>query len=139
MKGIRYLQQLPACISPYIRMRNAAFHPGGLNGNLVVRNFRFEPDGTLAAPDWRRDREGNTEYGPISIVDDMRIGVGNLMVLAEDILVMWAIDHPALPGATVMTAIPEGGRNPACPIKYRMDLDPRLLGGLAGAQQKASR
>jgi hypothetical protein len=74
----------------------------------VIRNFRFEPDGALAAPDWRRDKEGKTEYGPVSIVGDMRVGVENLLVLAEDIIIMWAIDHAAFPGPMAVSVIPEG-------------------------------
>jgi hypothetical protein len=129
---IRYLQQLPACIEPFVRMRNAVEHPGGHNGDLVIRNFRFERDGTLAAPDWRRDKDSQTEYGPISITEEMRIGVDNLLILAEDILVMWAVDHSALPGAIEMSVVAEGERNPACPIKYKMGLRREILGGLAG-------
>jgi hypothetical protein len=56
---IRYLQQLPACIDPYIRMRNAVEHPKGFSGDLVIRNFRFEPDGSLVPPDWRRDNRSS--------------------------------------------------------------------------------
>jgi hypothetical protein len=85
----------------------------------VIRNFHFEPDGSLAAPDWRHDKVGKTEYGPASIVEDMRIGVENLLTLAEDILVMWAVDHPAFPSAMAMRVIPENERNPACPIKIQ--------------------
>jgi len=112
-------------------MRNAVEHPGGHSGDLVIRNFRFEPDGALAGPDWRRDKEGKTEYGPVSIVDDMRVGVENLLILAEDILVIWAIDHAAFPGAMAVSVIPEGKRNPGCPIKYRMNLPLGSLPGLA--------
>jgi hypothetical protein len=61
----------------------------------------------------------------------MHIGVENLLILAEDILIMWAVDHPALPGATEIRAVPEDQRIPTCPIKYRMDLRPGLLGPLA--------
>jgi hypothetical protein len=45
---------------------------------------------------------------------------------------MWAIDHAAFPGATAVSVIPEGKRNPGCPIKYRMNLSPELLGSLSG-------
>ncbi|UGY07432.1 hypothetical protein [Bradyrhizobium quebecense] len=81
-------------------------------------------------PDWRRDKGGNTEYGPLSIVEDMRIGVQNFLVLAEDILIMWAVDHPSLPGAMGVRVISEAERNAACPIKYKMDLRPELLAQL---------
>ena len=129
---IRYLQQLPRCVETFVKMRNAVEHPGGHSGDLVIRNFRFEPDGELSAPDWRRDKGGQTEYGPVSIFDDMRVGVENLLILAEDILIMWAIDHAAFPGAMAVSVIPEGKRNPGCPIKYRMDLSPGFLGALPG-------
>jgi hypothetical protein len=124
---IRYLKQLSACIEPFVKMRNAVEHPGGYNGDLVIRNFRFEPDGSLAAPDWRRDKDGKTEYEPLSIVEDMRIGVHNLLILAEDVLVTWAVDHATLPGAMGIRVPPEAERNPACPIKYKMDLRQELL------------
>jgi hypothetical protein len=129
---IRYLHQLPRCVETFVKMRNAVEHPGGHSGDLVIRNFRFEADGALSAPDWRRDKDGRTEYGPVSIVDDMRVGVENLMILAEDILVMWAIDHAAFPGAMAVSVVPEGKRDPGCPIKYRMNLSPELLGSLPG-------
>jgi hypothetical protein len=129
---IRYLQQLPRCVETFVKMRNAADHRDGYSGNLVIRNFRFEPDGKLSAPDWRRDKDGQTEYGPVSIVNDMRVGIKNLLILAEDILIMWAIDHAAFPGAMVVSVIPEGKRNPGCPIKYRMNLSAESLGSLPG-------
>ena len=97
-----------------------------------TRNFRFEPDGKLSAPDWRRDKDGQTEYGPISIVEDMRVGVHNLLTLAEDILVMWAVDHAAVPGMMGISVIPEGKRNAACPVKYKMGLREDVVGQLAG-------
>jgi hypothetical protein len=102
---IRYLQQLPRCVETFVKMRNAVEHPGGHSGDLVIRNFRFEPDGALSAPDWRRDKDDRTEYGPVSIVDDMRVGVENLLILAEDILVIWAIDHAAFPGAMAVPVV----------------------------------
>jgi hypothetical protein len=129
---IRYLQQLPRCIETFVKMRNAVEHPGGYNGDLVIRNFRLEADGTLVAPDWRRDKDGQTEYGPVSIVEDMRVGVHNLLTLAEDVLVMWAVDHAAMPGMMGISVIPEGNRNPACPIKYKMGLREEVVGQLAG-------
>ncbi|MBV9984928.1 hypothetical protein [Bradyrhizobium sp.] len=100
----------------------------------MIRNFRFEPDGKLSAPDWRRDRAGQTEYGPLLIVEDMRVGVHNLLTLAEDVLVMWAVDHPAVPGMMGISVIPEGKRNPACPIKYKMGLRQEVVGQLAGLE-----
>ncbi|MCP1913359.1 hypothetical protein J2R96_005839 [Bradyrhizobium elkanii] len=125
---IRYLKQLPACTAPFVWMRNAVEHPGKHSGTLVIQNFHFNPDGTLAAPDWRRDKNGTTEYGPISIVEDMRIGVENFLILAEDVLVMWAVDHAAIPGLMEVSVIPEKARNPACPIKYKMAVRPGVLG-----------
>ncbi len=129
---IRYLQQLPRCIEPFVKMRNAVEHPGGFSGDLVIRNFRFEPDGKLSAPDWRREKDGQTEYGPVSIVEDMRVGVHNLLTLAEDILVMWAVDHAAVPGLMGISVIPEANRNPACPIKYKMGMRDEVVGQLGG-------
>jgi hypothetical protein len=135
---IRYLEQLPVCTEPFVRLRNAVEHPGGHNGDFVIRNFRFEPNGTLAVPDWRRDKGGTTEYGPIPIVDDMRIGVHNLLTLAEDILVMWAVDHAVAPDLMEMNVIPEANRNPGCPVKYKMGIKNEVLAGLSPAAAQRS-
>lgn len=132
---IRYLKQLPACTEPFVRMRNAVEHPGGHSGDLVIRNFRFEPNGALAIPDWRRDRGGTTEYGPIPIAEDMQIGVHNLLTLAEDVLVMWAVDHAATPGLMDVSVIPEAKRNPACPVKYKMGVREEVLRGLTSVSK----
>ncbi|MET3973018.1 hypothetical protein [Bradyrhizobium sp. S3.9.1] len=135
---IRYLKQLPACIAPFVWMRNAVEHPGKHSGTLIIQNFHFEPDGTLATPDWRRDKDGQTEYGRVSIVEDMRVGVHNLLTLAEDVLVMWAVDHAAIPGLMEMSVIPEAKRNPACPMKYKMGLRQGALDGLANQGSRPS-
>ena len=61
----------------------------------------------------------------------------DLLTLAEDTLVMWAVDHPAIPGLMEVSVIPEAKRNPVCPVKYKMGIREELFGGLPGATQRS--
>jgi hypothetical protein len=64
----------------------------------------------------------------------MRVAVGNLLTLAEDVLVMWAIDHLDPPGIMEIAAIPEAKRDPNCAIKYKVVPSAALIGKIASAQ-----
>jgi hypothetical protein len=64
----------------------------------------------------------------------MRVAVSNLLILAEDVVVMWAIDHFNPPGAIEIAAIPEAKRDPACAIKYKTVLSDALLQKIVAAQ-----
>jgi hypothetical protein len=115
-----FLRQLPKCIEPFIDMRNAVEHPRGHSGELILGNLSFAENGTFVAPFWSREKNGKTEYGPVGTVADMKVGIHNLLILGEDILIMWALTHLSMPGVMEVTVVPELRRSPICPIKYRI-------------------
>jgi hypothetical protein len=130
----KYFAQLRTCIMPFVEMRNAVEHPGGWSGTLTTNNIEWAGGHELTAPTWWREKAGATAYGPEPIIDDMRIAIHNLLILAEDVLVMWAVDHLEAPGFTVIAAIPEAKRDPNCAIKYKVVPGPALLEAIASAQ-----
>lgn len=127
-----FFGQLPRCIAPYVHMRNAVDHPDGNSGRLTVANFTLN-DGTLTEPNWCRVKEGKIEYGPLPIARDMQVCVQNLLILAEDILVMWALNNLAAPGAQTMNVIAETRRDPKAPLKYKVGPSAAFLSQIARA------
>jgi hypothetical protein len=112
-------------------MRNASEHPTGHSGQLKISNFTLRADGTITDPFWSREKDGKTEYGPLAIVGDMHVGVQNLLILAEDVLIMWAKTHLSMPHAMAVTVVPESKRAQLCPIKYRIGPSGALLDEIA--------
>jgi hypothetical protein len=127
----RFFRQMPTCIAPYVYMRNAVDHPKRFSGELKVENLKFDAVGKLADPVWSRVKDGDTEYGPLTIVRDMHVGVQNILILAEDVLIMWALDHLSTSGLTEITSVPESRRDPNCPTKYRIIPSAAVLSDIA--------
>lgn len=123
----RYFAQLPKCVAPFTEMRNAVEHPTGWSGALVTENIALKDGRQLVPPTWRREKDGAVSYGPFSLVDDMKVAIENMLILAEDIVVMWAIDNLDPPGAMEITVVPEAECDPQCPIKYKANLSAALL------------
>jgi hypothetical protein len=115
--NVTFIRQYPACIEPFALMRDAVEHPK--SAQLVLKNFTRDGR-ALREPVWSLEKNGKVEYGPLPIIDDMDVAVRNLVVLAEDMLVMWAQVNLVAPEASEVRAIPETRRNPASPVKYRI-------------------
>jgi hypothetical protein len=129
-----FFRQMPTCIEPFIDMRNAVEHPKGRSGELKITNIAFDSGGKLAAPVWSREKDDRIEYGPLVILDDLRVGIHNLLILGEDVLIVWAMTHLAMPGVTAVTVVPESKRDPGCPIRYRIAPSAALLHEIAKAE-----
>lgn len=134
-----FFGQMSTCIEPFIDMRNAVEHPKGHSGELKITNFARDADGRLADPVWSRQKDDKTEYGPLPIVGDMRVAVQNLLILGEDLLIMWAMTHLTMPDAMAVTVVPESQRAPQCPIKYRIGPSAALVAKIATAERGAAR
>jgi hypothetical protein len=134
----KYFAQLPACVMPFVDMRNAVEHPGGHSGTLIVENIALRNGRELVPPVWRRENDSAIAYGPLPIIDDMRIAINNLLILAEDVVVMWAIDHLDPPNTMEIVAIPEAKRDPRCAIKYKATPSAALLQKIVAAQAAKS-
>jgi hypothetical protein len=68
-------------------------------------------------------------YAPVPILADLAIGVHNLFVSGEDVLVM-GDGNLMLPGISALGVVPEESREPGCPIKYK------LVEGSIGAPER---
>jgi hypothetical protein len=99
----RFIRQLPACIAPYVAMRNAVEHPKGHSGELKIENIALGADGKLVDAQWRREKDGKIVYGPLDVIQELSVGVNNLLVLAEDILVMVVQTHLAMARLTAVS------------------------------------
>jgi len=130
----KYFAQLPACVMPLVEMRNAVEHPGDRSGTLITENIVLKNGRELVPPLWRRAKDSTIAYGPLPIIDDMRVAVSNLLILAEDVVVMWAIDHLDPPNAMEIFAVPEAKRDPHCAIKYKTKPSAALLQQIIAAQ-----
>jgi hypothetical protein len=63
----------------------------------------------------------------VCILDDTRIAINNLLILAEDIVVCEQFDHLQPPGFIHIGAVPDHKRDPNCPIKYKVFPSDALL------------
>jgi hypothetical protein len=129
----RFLAQMKNCHEPFVWMRNAVTHPGELSGTLTIQDFSLDAKGNLVEPMWWREKDGVRDYGPELIRSDLDVGVYNLFVLGEDTLAMWAMDNLKPPGTMTLGIIPEGARDPRCPLKYKHSRRPCEPSGRASA------
>jgi hypothetical protein len=107
-------------IRPLVRMRNAVEHPGEKSGTLHVENFSSEVTGStvmVLEPVWYLN---NDKKSPI--VRDMAVFADNLLTLCEQTLILclekFKKDFPI-----VVVEIAESGRDPNCPVRYKMTVD----------------
>jgi hypothetical protein len=131
----KYFSQLPRCVATFVEMRNAVEHPGQRSGTLITDNIKWKGGTELKPPTWHREKDGSVVYRPVSIIDDMHVAVGNLLTLADDVVVMWALDNLDPPGFTEIAAIPEAKRDPNCAIKYKVVPSAELLKKIAPARR----
>lgn len=110
-----FISQYNACIEPFVLMRNAVEHPN--SSKLIIKNFTR--DGSkLNEPTWAIEKNGKVIYGPFSIIEDMAVAIGNLLIWAEDMLIMWALENLVAPQLVEIRFFPEEQRDSRCPIKY---------------------
>jgi hypothetical protein len=75
-----------------VNYRNAVEHPGTLN----IRNFRLDPNGKFSEPGWRIEKDG--KFGVESPIGADLFGIiENLLMLAEEMIVMWAKENLRFP------------------------------------------
>jgi hypothetical protein len=72
--------------------RNAVEHPKGHSGTLKIRNFRLDPNGKFSEPGWWIEKDGTA--GAESAIGTDFVGiVENLLMLGEEMIVMWANEN----------------------------------------------
>lgn len=111
-------------ISGIVRMRNAVEHPGGYSGTLHIENFTSTEQGKtihILEPVWYLNDDVKT-----SIVQGMEFTVTNLLIFCEETLVL-CLEHFKNDSRIIIAEIPEAERNPACPVRYMMTIDPSKI------------
>ncbi len=115
-------------IGEVIRKRNALEHPGGKSGTLVVNNFELLPEGVFE-PSW--ERTGENAAPKADLYRDVEVILQNFLTLAEHLL-LTAIDEKTTFSGIYFVAIPEDDRNPNCPVRIRVAMDPEKLAPITG-------
>ena len=111
-------------IRSLVKMRNAVEHPAGRSGTLHVQNFTAEVVGSsivVLEPVWYLD---NNEKSPV--VRDMGVFTDNLLTLCEQTLIL-CLEKFKKGFPIVVVEVAEGDRDPSCPVRYRMTLDPSRI------------
>ena len=85
-----------------------------------ISNFSRGADNKLDEPLWHRVKDGKPVEGPSSIRSDMEVSVNNLLMIGEDVFVIWAMDNLVVPDAMRIGHIPEAQRDPKYAIKYKV-------------------
>jgi hypothetical protein len=97
--------------------RNAVEHPEGHSGTLKIRNFRLDPNGKFSVPAWWIERDGTA--GVESPIGADLVGiVENLLMLGEEMIVMWANNNLRFPQSSCVAWVPEERRDRYRPIQY---------------------
>ena len=96
-------------------------HPGGFSGTLRIENITSMPDGRFMAPRWYRDQ--NEKFG---LFQDLQTVLDNMLTFGEDMLVS-CINHCTPFKLIQFAEIPEPERQPDCPLRIRVVIDPGRL------------
>lgn len=121
-----------AWVTELVKMRNAVEHPGGQSGTLTISNCRIDPaSGRWIRPTWQRTGRPET-----CILGDMDVATDDLLTLAEEILVSVVMRQRTFQQFTVYQ-VPEAKRDPACPVRFVMDLEPAFAAQLTNETPKA--
>jgi hypothetical protein len=84
---------------------------------LIIRNLRLDPNGKFSEPGWWIEKDGNK--GPESPIGaDLFYILESLLILAEEIVVLWGADNLRFPQAQRIAFLPEERRDRDNPIQY---------------------
>jgi hypothetical protein len=126
-------KQLLPTVERVVNYRNAVEHPEGYSGTLQIRNFRLDPNGKFSEPGWWTEKDG--EKGPESSIRADLCGITeNLLILAEEMFVLWAMDNLQFPQFSRIALVPEEKRDPNNPILYVVTASAELEKKIANLQ-----
>lgn len=110
---VKALMEDSAWIKELVRKRNAAEHPGGHSGVLVIKNFQLSGEGKFIPPIWFREGEQ-----PTQVLKDLEAYCHNLFTLAEELLVIGCIDKNLNNELVTISEIPESHRREENPQRF---------------------
>ena len=79
-------------------------------GTLIIRDFRLDPNGKFSEPGWWIEKDGN-KVPESSISADLFYILESLLILAEEIVVLWGADNLRFPQAQRIAFLPEERRD----------------------------
>jgi hypothetical protein len=130
-------KQLLPTVERVVNYRNAVEHPEGYSGTLQIRNFRLDPNGKFSEPGWWTEKDG--KKGPESSIRADLYGITeNLLMLAEEMFVLWAMDNLQFPQFSRIALVPEEKRDPNNPILYVVTASAELEKKIANLQAQQS-
>lgn len=133
----RFFRGAVGGIKEIVDMRNAVEHPEGYSGELKIQNISVGLGGQLAEPVWFRTAKGSQVTEPSAIRTDLAAIIGNLLALGEGVVVSWAANNLAMPQMMQVAQIPEGDRNPSCPIAWRVGLNAAMASRLVNTGKRS--
>jgi hypothetical protein len=90
---------------------------GGPCGNFDNKKFSLDPNGRFSEPGWWIEKDGNK--GPESPIGaDLFYILESLLILAEEIVVLWGADNLRFRQAQRIAFLPEERRDRDNPIQY---------------------
>lgn len=128
----RFIRQYQTCIEPFPLMRDGVEHPK--TSKLDIKNYA-RAGNDLLEPTWSLETNGKAQYQPLPILEQMARAIHNLLILAEDMLVMWAQANLVAPQLVEVRVVPEPQRNAQCPVKYRIRPTDSLMQDIAGREE----
>ena len=105
-------------IDHLIKMRNAIEHPAGYSGTLYIENYAVVGS-TLHKPTWHLN-----DFPPAEISQEMGKFCECLLIFAEELLALLIEKH--LPEICQIVEIPGAERNPAMPMRLKIDMKPQI-------------
>ena len=108
-----------------VNYRNAVEHPDGRAGTLHIRNFRLDPNGKFSEPGWWTEKDA-IKGVESSIGADFCCITENLLMLAEETIVLWANDNLRFPQMSRIAMVPGERRDPQKPILYVVTVSEEL-------------
>jgi hypothetical protein len=125
-----------------VNYRNAVEHPGGRAGTLHISNFRRDPNGKFTEPGWCIEKDG-IKGVETSIGGDLFVITENLLMLGEEVVVLWAKDNLHCPHLSRIAIVPEERRDPNKPIVYVVtasaELEQQLVSQMQAGQVPPAR
>lgn len=132
----RFFKGAARGLEEIVDMRNAVEHPGGYSGELMIKNISFGQGGQLAEPTWLRTANGSQVTEASTIRAELDVIIANLLALGECVVVSWAANNLKVPQFMRIAQIPEGARNPSCPIAWRVAPTAELESQLANPENR---
>lgn len=112
-------------IRKIISMRNAIEHPGGRSGSLNIKNIETSSGNMFSVPTWKLNEQAEG-----SILLDMNTFINYMLEFCEDLLIVILEKKNDRFTQITFIEIPKEERDPKCPIRITLGINPEFMDGL---------